>query len=189
MTPRHRLAWGVVLAFALAAHAAQKWLAGVSLQEMAWGCHLATASLAIGLLANVERATVMGFVFHVGIGLPAYVIEIVSNGTTATSVAAHVLPLVVGALHLRGRRLPWLDGAWAWGLFMVGQGLGLVMDRSLNVNVVWAPYSGTWPDSVALLRLLNALQAAGCLVAAMVVVRWLLPRLTPTGRTASLRPG
>lgn len=182
MTARHRVAWGVVLALALGAHAAQKWIAGVSLQEMAWGCHLATAALALGLLANLERAVVMGFVFHVGIGLPAYVIEVVANGTTATSVAAHLLPLVVGVVHLRGRLLAWVEGPWAWGLFMAGQGLGLLMDRSLNVNVVYAPWSGTWPESAWVLRLVNAVEAAGCLLAAMVVLRWALPRLPGPGQ-------
>ena len=177
MTPRHRIAWGVVLALALVAHAVQKWITGVSLQEMAWGCHLATAALALGLLLNLERLAVAGFVFHVGVGLPAYVIEIVTNGTTATSVAAHLLPLFVGAVHLRGRLLPWADGAWGWGLFMVGQGLGVLMTPSLNVNVVYAPYSGTWPDSVALLRVVNAVEGAACLGAALVVLRWVLPRL------------
>lgn len=179
MTAPQRVALGVVLLLALGAHGLQKWLAGVSLQEMVWGCHLATLVLALGLLANVERLTVIGLVFHVGVGAPAWVIEVATNGTTATSTAAHVLPLVAGTLALRGRTLPWAAGAWTLGFFVATQLAALPTDPSLNVNVMFRSYGGGATPSLALLRLGNVALAAVCIALGLVVLRLALPRLRP----------
>ena len=154
---------GTVLAGLLAAHAWTK-PAGM-LPEMAWACHVATALVALGLLAGVPRLTAVGFLFHAGPGIVAYVIEVATaRETTLTSALLHVLTPLLGALQVRRSGLPVrvVLEAWLFNLAMIAA--GRLLPEPLNVNVAWKP----WLPLPALWQshLVNAAISISLLVAA-----------------------
>lgn len=170
----------------LALHAAHKVSVGESLQEMLWGCHVASLLIALGLLARRPALVATGFLFQLGIGLPAYLLDaFTSMSTPPTSALAHLVPTAVGALSVRRAGLPWRTIAWAWLFFLAVQGLAyLVTDPRLNVNVAFGAWGGMakltpTPWSA---RLFNDLASLPCLA----VAAW-LGRLALAGRPRPLR--
>lgn len=135
---------GLALLGALALHAASK---GAShIQEMFWLCHVATALMAVGLLAGWHRLVASGFLFHVGFGTVGWVLDMAMVGTTFSSVLVHVLALVAGVVELR--RNGWPRGlvlpAWAFFTAWVIS-CHWTTDPALNVNLVhsvWEPFAG-----------------------------------------------
>ena len=153
---------GALLLFLLVAHAWTK-PAG-TLPEMLWACHVATAIVAAGLLAGVPRLTAVGFLFHAGPGIVAYLIEIATaRTTTATSALLHVLTPVLGALQVRRGGLPArvVLEAWLFNLAMIG--VGRLAPEPLNVNVSWKPWlplPALWQSHVVNAAISLALLAA-----------------------------
>ena len=151
-----RIGLGLLLLAALALHA---WSMGrPNLPHMLWSCHVASAVLAIGLLLNRFKLVAAGFLFHLAIGFPAWLVEVaVSRGTFgasavtprvfATSILLHSLPLFAGALYLRRRPIPAGSLALAW-LFQVAMVpvSRWVTPPELNVNLahaLWRPLAGS----------------------------------------------
>jgi hypothetical protein len=169
---------GVALLGAFALHASIKDAA--HLQEMLWACHVATLMMAIGLLAGWHRLVASGFLMHVGFGTVGWLLDVLAtHDTTPTSVIAHALPLVAGAIEVR--RKGWPQGVVlpAW-LFFTGWVLSCrwTTEPSLNVNLshaAWGPLShvmgGVWLSGA-----FNSAAMLGGFCLANAALRWLTAR-------------
>jgi len=134
-----------------------------SLYELLWSCHIATALMALGIFLRVRMAVATPWLFHLSIGLPAWLVAMVlTRGTfgaanidgplLATSTLVHVLPIVMGAMWLRrgGFALSWRVAALAWLL----QAALIPLTRpftppELNINLAHGVYpslSRTFPN-------------------------------------------
>lgn len=78
------------------------------LPEMLWICYPATLLLAIGLLLDVALLSASGFLFHLCVGLPAYLLMILAANekTNCASFLIHFFSPVIGLWVWRGKRLP-----------------------------------------------------------------------------------
>ena len=98
-----------------------------SVAELLWACHVATLCLALGVLLRRRDAVATGWLFHLAIGLPAWLVEIVvTRGTFGaarvdgwlftSSTLVHLLPIAVGAMWLRtdGYAIPPRVMLFAW---------------------------------------------------------------------------
>jgi hypothetical protein len=141
---RTELRWLALPVFVtLVAHAVHKVQAGLA-QEMLWACHVASALIGLGLLVGSISLVAVGTMFHLAMGLPAYLLDwLVSGETTATSVAAHTVPPVSGLIALRlAREWPRSVPFAAGGLFVVSALVSrLLTTPALNVNLAFAPWS------------------------------------------------
>jgi hypothetical protein len=183
-----RQLWSAALLLALAAHAVVLARNGLpELWHLLWSCHLATATLALGLLFGWRSLAWAGFLFHLAIGLPSWLVAVVTTKGTfgavhldalllVTSIAVHLLPLVAGFAIFGIARPPRAAIAGAWAI----QVLPILISRAvtppaLNVNLAFAP----WPAAAGwFLRLwmFHAASAAACLTA-LPVVAFLLAQL------------
>ncbi len=143
-----------------------------SLYELMWSCHFATVLMALGIFFRARTAVAMAWLFHLSIGLPAWLVEIVvSRGTfgaasvdlplMATSILVHILPIVMGAMWLRrdGFALTWRIAALAWLL----QAALIPLTRpftppELNINLA----HGVWPSVAQAFPALLVFQIAIC---------------------------
>jgi hypothetical protein len=134
---------GCVLFAALVLHALVTKLPYGLLPEMLFTCHVATALMAIGLLANRPALTGIGFLFHLSVGLWAYLLDVCATRTTMpTSVLVHVLPLVFGLREARRKALPRWTPLAAFGLYAILLPLSYFgTPPALNVNIAHRP----WP--------------------------------------------
>lgn len=138
-------AGGVLLLGLLAWHVVEKLQTGL-LPEMLWACHIATLLVAIGLLAGRPTLAVVGGMFHLVCGLPGWLLEWWTNGTTPSSFALHVATPVFGVWAARREGVPaWLAPAGA-AFWLGAQLLGRLCDPELNINLAWRPY-GVLPAS------------------------------------------
>jgi hypothetical protein len=124
---------------------------------MLWLCHVASALMAIGLLAGRHRLVAAGFLFHVGFGTLGWVLDVLAtNDTTLSSVLVHLLTLVAGVVEVR--RKGWPEGVVlpAW-LFLTAWVFSChwTTDPALNVNLAhaaWGPLAsvmgGVWLSGV-----------------------------------------
>lgn len=167
---------GLALLGAFVLHAVSKDAA--HLQEMFWLCHVATALMTIGLLAGWHRMVAGGFLFHLGFGTLAWVLDVVTTGaTTFSSVLIHLLSLVAGAIEVK--RKGWPSGVvfptWLFlSLWVVS--CHWTTAPALNVNLAhepWGPLAhmmgGVWL-SVAF----NSVFTLGSFVLLNAALRWLL---------------
>jgi hypothetical protein len=115
----------------------------MTLHQMVWACHLASLSIALGLALGSPRAVGAGVVFHIGQGIPAYLIDLISTGTTQpTSVLLHTLPISSGLWWLSRKPLPTGLAMRGWGVHVIGMVLAYwLTDPALNVMLVHEP----WP--------------------------------------------
>jgi hypothetical protein len=151
---------------------------------MLWSCHLASFVLAVGLLLNQRLLVSAGLLFHLGLGFPLWLVEVVATRGTfgapmitprvlATSILVHSLPLTAGGFYVRRGLLPASSVLLAW-LFQVGM---LPISRWLtppefNVNLahaVWKPLANTFTN-FWLFQFLGALAALIWLV--LVRLAW-----------------
>jgi hypothetical protein len=165
---------GLVLAGAWALHASTKH--GISLQELLWLCHVASALMAIGLLAGVHRLVAAGFLLHVGFGTVGWLLDLLATReTTPTSVLLHLLPLVIGTIEVRRNGWPRGMVLPAWLFFTSCVLLSRwVTEPSLNVNVshaAWGPLAGLTGGIWAALALNAAFALVGFLITNAVLRR------------------
>jgi hypothetical protein len=135
--------FAVLVLLSLALHAAYKAEHGL-LGEMLWACHVASLSIAIGLLVRSTSVIAVGTLFHVAVGVPAYALDVlVLRDTSFTSVLVHLVPPLVGLVSLRG------ESAWPRWTPLASGALYVALippcrwftDPALNVNLAFSP----WP--------------------------------------------
>ncbi len=174
---------GLMLAGAWGWHASTKH--GIHFQELLWLCHVASALMALGLLAGVHRLVAAGFLLHVGFGTVGWVLDVLATReTTPSSVLLHLLPLVIGAIELKRKGWPQDVVLPAWLFFTAWVLMSRWMtDPALNVNLshaAWGPLAeltgGVWVAGA-----LNALSMLGGFLLANGVLRRLTarPALSP----------
>jgi hypothetical protein len=178
---RRRPLWAAALVAALVAHALLTKRGAMT--EMLWLCHVATATIALGLALARPLLVATGFVFHVGLGIELWLLDIAATGvTTPTSVVVHLLPL--GAAIAVFRRVPLPRRAWlaAWTMCLVMLPISLLAtDPALNVNLVWAP----WKPLESMHPDVNAHRVVMCVIALIAmrtsdaVLRRALPAFGP----------
>jgi hypothetical protein len=161
---------------------------------MLWSCHVASFTLAIGILIRARLLVTAGFLFHLSIGLPAWMVEvIVTRGTfggatiietvLATSILVHLLPIALGFLFLGFEELPASALPLAW-LIQVGM---IPVSRRLtppdfNVNLSHA----AWPQVAGVFTRLWIFQTVACLVClTSLVFVWALWNLLARQRHCS----
>ena len=153
-----------------------------SLTELMWSCHFATALMALGIFFRARTAVATAWLFHLSIGLPAWLVAIVlTRGTfgaanvdvplLATSILVHVLPIVMGAMWLRrgGFALSWRVAALAWLI----QAALIPLTRpftppELNINLAHGVYpslSRTFPN----LLVFQVLICLACMASVAIV--------------------
>lgn len=176
-----RLVLAIMMLAALAMHG---WSMGrQNLPHLLWSCHIASATLAMGLLFNSRLLVSSGFLFHLAIGFPAWLVEVIlTRGTfgapmvtprvLATSISVHLLPLFAGVIYLRRTPLPAgsIMLAWLFQVAMVPLTRWLT-PAELNVNLshtVWAPLSGAF-NNIWIFHLAISLIALASLAVARVV--------------------
>ncbi len=103
---RYSRVYAVVVLLAMIAHTFIKWRLG-TLPELLWGCNVASFCIIAGLWFRSPQAVAVGFLWHVCIGDPAYLIEVIRSGHTGwTSVVLHSLPPVAAFFYLHRTGLP-----------------------------------------------------------------------------------
>src|SRR5262245_49869054 len=103
---------GSALFVLLVAHAALNPERGWTLL---WGCDLAVAVMALGLVAGLHAVVAVAFLFHVAVGLPAFTVAVLTHFEPGpTSIAIHLLPPIAGGLSVARRGLPRGAALWAW---------------------------------------------------------------------------
>ena len=165
---------GLALLAALVLHAATK--GQERLPELLCLCHVASALLAVGLLASVRWLVALGFLIHVGMGMPAFLVDVVfgQERPSPTSWLVHLLPLVAGGVAVWRTGLPHRTWLAAWGTVLVMLVVSiLATPPALNINLVheaWGPTKdvlpGVWP-----VRLFHALEALVLLFGAELVLQ------------------
>jgi hypothetical protein len=175
---------GLALLAALVLHAFTKGQA--RLPEMLWLCHVATLLLALGLLTSARWLVATGFLIHLAMGMPGFLLDVAfGERPSPTSWLVHLLPLVAGGIALRRTGLPprtWL-AAWLTVLAMLAVSI-VATPPALNINLVhepWGPMKavlpGVWP-----VRVFHALEALGFLFGAeLLFQRIWRARTEPSG--------
>ncbi|CUI08830.1 hypothetical protein [Massilia antarctica] len=168
-------AGGVFLLLLLAVLAAQKTQEGLA-PELLWMCHVTSAMLALGLIADLAPLIVTGFLCQAAIALPAYVLHVAASGhTSVASFLLHLSAPALGAMAWRGKRMP---AAIPWAALAIYQLLialsQVFTPESLNVNLAFRP----WDPLVAFIpwgwpvRVLNL----ALMLAQLHAARWLWNR-------------
>ncbi len=154
---RHSRRYAVLLLLALLAHTYVKWRLG-TLPELLWGCNVASFCILAGLWLQSPRAVAVGFLWHVCIGDPAYLAEVIRSGHTGwSSVLVHSLPAVAGFFYLRRTGLPRGAPYLALAMFIALVPLSHYLTPTpLNINLahqrlgfVTAWFPGNWSYRVA----------------------------------------
>jgi hypothetical protein len=171
--------WGVVLLVVLAFHTRYKFQLGIPL-DMLWACHLATLLIAVACLARVYWLASIGLLFHLSVGIPAYLIDaIVTWSTTWTSILAHVFPSIVGLLIVRRHGYAAHNVAKTFLFMLLSQLLAYVATPpAQNVNLaffVWEPVAAWFPN-VWLYRLFNLAFASSLLLPVHLLLRRYPPK-------------
>lgn len=137
---------GIVLLGLLTWHALEKVHTGV-LPEMLWACHVATALAILGSFAGRPGWVVVGGVFHLVVGLPGYVLDVLLHQvTTLSSAMLHVATPAAGLFAARRAGVPVGTGLAGAALFIVCTALARALTApALNINLAFAAYD-IWPD-------------------------------------------
>ena len=147
--------------------------------DMLWACHLATLLIALASLTRVYWIASVGLLFHLGMGIPAYLIDAIATRTTTwTSILAHLFPAVVGLLLVRRYGYAAHNFARTFLFVLCSQLLAYVATPpAQNVNLVfsaWGPVAA-WFPSIWVYRACNLLFACSLLLP----VHFLLRRYPP----------
>lgn len=109
--------------------------------ELLFGCHVATAVLVIGLLAQAPSLVGAALVFHLGVGIPSWLVYAAARRTTRPlEVLAHVLPSVAALPAMMRSGVPSGAALVAWASFLVLQVISYwATPPALNVNLAHGP--------------------------------------------------
>ena len=171
-----RCAAGSAILGVLVAHAIS-W----SPSQLLWPCHVASFAIALGLVLDDPRWLGAGVVFHVGEGIPAYVLDLIAIGeTSVTSILSHVLPIACGGWGLWGKPLPRgiVVRAWLFQPFaMVAAYFLSDPDRNvMHVHKLYGPtaslFPSLWVSWIAYLVLSLCFLSIGWLALRRVWSRW-----------------
>lgn len=140
MSERHRRLAGALLLAGLVLLAWLKSRSGL-LPEMLWICHVSGALMALGLLAGRPLLSAMGFLCHLAVGLPYYLLDLALGGQThPVSLALHLLTPALGWMAWRGRPLPRPTTWCLLGLHALLVGLSHAFTpEALNINLAFQP--------------------------------------------------
>lgn len=138
------------------------------LAEMLWTCFPAALLLALGVMFDLALLSASGFIFHLCIALPAYLLHLASSGETNwASVLIHFLSPALGLWVWRGRELPRASSACAAGLMLACTLLAyLFTSPEMNINLAfkaWQPvaFLGVWGSYLVNTSLLFVLLLGG----------------------------
>lgn len=127
--------------------------------EMLFGCHVATAVLALGLLARAPALIGAALVFHLGVGLPSWIVYVAARkATRPLEVLAHVLPAGAALPAMVRSGIPSGVALGAWAGFLILQVISYwTTPPALNVNLAHGPspelarfVSRPWPARAVL---------------------------------------
>lgn len=145
---------GLILLALLVLLTVQKAQAGVA-AEMLWVCHVTSAMLAIGLIFDTPVLISTGFLYHVAVAIPTYLLHLATGGdSSAVSFMLHTLTPVFGWIACRKQMLspaaPWLALGTYLGLMVISR---FVTPEGMNVNLAFQPWGlfaalGVWPVRV-----------------------------------------
>ncbi|HXE91686.1 MAG TPA: hypothetical protein VNK82_12075 [Terriglobales bacterium] len=179
----------------LAALALDAWTKGAgNISEMLWACHWASALIAMGLLADSRTAAAAGLLFHLALGIPAWLLGILFTGEVyPTSVLVHSAPAVAALVYLRGIRT-WPRHAWSWA-WIIHPAAIAVSERfarpELNVNMAHQP----WPPLAHLFASLHLFHLSAISLSLIMLLlmnrameRWVAERAQPRRVRASREP-
>lgn len=163
---------GILSAYAIEKRRSGKW------GEMLFGCHVASALVAVGLVVESRWLVAGGAVFFAGVGIPAWIVRVVASRTTGwLEVAAHVVPMAAATPFVADVGVPRGAGLAAWVAFLALQALSRVTtDPTLNVNLAHGPSpelarfvrSPTWALACVAVASLAALSGAEHALRALV---------------------
>lgn len=127
--------WALALLLLLGLHGWFKWTWG-TLPELLWACNIASFATVLGLGFRSPAVTGMALLWHLGIGEPAWLYEVVRTGHSHwVSVLVHTLPALAAFLSLRRtglpRSAPWL----ALLMFALLLPISLLTPPQLNINL------------------------------------------------------
>lgn len=169
----------LLLLLAMVAHALVKWRLG-TLPELLWGCNVASFCIIAGLWMDSPQVVGMGFLWHVCIGDPAYVIEVIRSGHTGwTSIVVHSLPPVAAFCYLRRTGLPRSAPFLALALFIVLVPISHYLTPvPLNINLahdrLWflkVRFPGNWSYRIAFCAGMLGLLLVGDQLLALILKR------------------
>ncbi len=181
-----RFALAGVVACAFSALAWEKAQRGVAI-ELLWTCHVATCVLLLGLLLGRARWIACGCLFHLSIGFPAFILQVIYiEPATLQSWLVHICTPLAGLLALRGTRLPrWVP--WlTLGLQLATLGAArLLTPPELNVNLAWGVWGKVrnWFPALWQMHVANTVVTLAVLSLAWGLWSWLWRRTSQT-RTA-----
>jgi hypothetical protein len=134
------VASGLALIAMLVAYAFDKSRTG-KWGEMLFGCHVASACIAVGLLLDQRWLVAPGLVFFVGVGLPSWLIYAMNaTDVTPLQITAHILPPVVALRFVLSKGVPTGSAGAAWGVFLLLQLVSYYATApKLNVNLAHRP--------------------------------------------------
>lgn len=187
--PNHSYRWlALLVLLAMVLHALAKWRLG-TLPELLWGCNVASFCIAAGLWTDSPQVVGMGFLWHVCIGDPAYLVEVIRSGHTGwTSVAVHSLPPWAALFHLRRAGLPRSAPFLALALFLALVPIShYLTPASFNINLahdrLWflkARFPGNWSYRLVFCSGMLSLLLLGDLLLALLLKRPPKPALIPS---------
>ncbi len=149
---RHSRVYALAVLMAMIAHTYIKWRLG-TLPELLWGCNVASFCIIAGLWFQSPETVAVGFLWHVCIGDPAYLVEVIRSGHTGwTSVVVHSLPPLAAFFYLRHTGLPRSGPFLALLLFVALVPIShYLTPERLNINLahdrLWflkAHFPGKW---------------------------------------------
>lgn len=112
------------------------------LSEMLWTCYPATLLLAIGLIFDIALLSATGFLFHVCLGFPIFLLILAANQPANwVSFLIHFLSPVIGLWAWRGKSLPLASSIAAMGLIIVFVVIAYFFTTpELNINHAFRPW-------------------------------------------------
>jgi hypothetical protein len=144
--------------------------------EIVWICHIATAAMALGCLANQRVMIAAGLLFHLSMGFVFFLLDAKATGSLPLpSVVIHIAPVVIGLIEVRSANIAKTAIVVIGVMMLFALGLArLVTPPALNVNLafsIWPTFS--WMPNLAVQSVAGI--AFACVtgsVARLVVNRW-----------------
>lgn len=159
--------------------------------EMLWACHWASVLIGFGILAGSRSAVCAGLLFHLTLGVPAWLLGVLFSGELfPTSALSHSFPPLAAVFYLRDlRTLPPYLAVRAWTLHPAALLVSIRYARpDLNVNMAhqpWFPLAHLFPDLAFFHVALVSLSLLMLLLMERAWRRWFAER---TQRPAGSKP-